>query len=75
MQFATGKLWQDTGKSKESKGRSAFIRFQEETGEGCFEQKCTGEEQEFEVVTVSRRLEGAVSVVLLEQGEILPSLS
>lgn len=68
LQFGTGKLWQTTGKFKEN-GKVSFYWFKEETGEGCFEQKFTGE-QEFEVVTISPGLQAVVSVLRPRQGEI-----
>lgn len=39
LQFGTCNLWGTTGNFKELKGRSAFIRFLEETGKGCFNQR------------------------------------
>lgn len=47
----------------ENKGEGlAFIRFQKETGQGCFEEKFIGK-QELQVVEVSPWLQGVVSVV------------
>lgn len=51
LQFRTYKLWQTTGDSKETKGRSAFIGLQEETREGCFEFPLVGNDR-FEAVEV-----------------------
>lgn len=53
MQFETSKQWQAIDRSEGTKGRSAFIRFEEEVEEGCLEQKLIGAAQEFKVVDVS----------------------
>lgn len=39
--------------SPKDKGKVIFIRFQEEIKKCCFVQKFTGEEQKFEVMTIS----------------------
>lgn len=58
-----------------TKGRLAFTRFQEETGEDGFEQKFIGEEQESEIVAVSHWLQVVVSALLLgQEGNFLPFL-
>lgn len=57
----------------DKKGRLAFARFEEETGESFFfffEQKFSEEEQEFKVVLVSHWLQEVVSAFLLWQGEV-----
>lgn len=56
------------GSSKRQKGKTAFISFQEETGEGCFELKFIVGEQKFEVVAVSHLVQVGVSALLLSQG-------
>ena len=48
------------GKSREQRRMLAFIRFWEETGEDCFEEKFIGEEQEFKIVVVSHWLQSGV---------------
>ena len=65
--------WRVMGKSKGTKARAAFVRLQEEIGEGCLE-KSIGEEQEFEVVAVSHWLQAVVSALSLGQEEIFPLL-
>ena len=67
LQFGAYRLWKTIGRSKETRGRPAFIRFQEEIGEDCFGQKFTGGEQSssLEVVVVSHYLRAVVSTLLL----------
>lgn len=57
-------------KVQETKGGSAFIRFQVEIEEICCEGKFIGEEQEFEVVAASHWLQAIVSASLLGHGVI-----
>lgn len=56
--------------STENKGGLAFIRFWEDIGEGCFEQKFIGEEQEFKVVVAA----SGQQVFLEKGGFFLPFL-
>lgn len=74
LQFGTSRLRWTTGKCKETKGRSAFIRFWEDTGEGVWAR--VHQRKGAEVVARPQRLQAAVLGALLlgQAGVSLPFL-